>query len=523
MLDLLIKGALVVDGAAPPREADVGVEDGRIRLVGSGLGRARRSIDARGKLLTPGFVDIHTHSDFTLPVRPSAEAKLAQGVTTDVTGNCGFSPFPLGQDTPALRHGGFIELALRERWPSLQAYAETLEERKLGINVAPLVGLGAIRLTVLGEDDVPANDGSLARMVDLLRQALREGAFGASSGLVYAPSSFADVEELAALAEVVASEGGLYATHIRNEGNHLEEAIGEALEVARRSHCSLQISHLKAQGRANWGKVADVLARIDDATQAGYDVWTDAYPYTAGSSMLASLLPAEELDGGEAALRRRLAEPDERRRLTHLLEKESAFALEDVVLAVVPGRPELGGSRLTDVAAREGRSPSDLVLDLLERDGAETSMVAFGMAEEDVRLVLRHPRAMVGSDGWTMTTDGAPYAHPRSFAFTVRLLARYVRDEQVLDLTSAVAKLAYLPSRRLGLLDRGVVSPGAIADLVVIDVDRLSEESTFERPCAYPIGIEHVLVAGKPAVEDGRITGERWGRVLRRPVGSRRA
>jgi N-acyl-D-amino-acid deacylase len=467
-------------------------------------------------LVTPGFIDMHTHSDFTLPIRPSAEAKLLQGVTTDVTGNCGFSPFPLADDVGALHHGDFLEHELRERWPNLQAYAEEIEGRGLGINIAPLVGLGALRLSVLGEADVRADEASLAGMRELLREAMQEGAFGASSGLVYAPSSFANLEELTELAGVVAAEGGIYATHIRDEGEQLGEAIEEAISVARAAGCRLQISHLKALGRGNWGSVADALDRIDRANASGCDVWIDAYPYTAGSSTLASLLPAEVLDGGEVELQRRLAMPEERMRLADVLERGAPFALEDVLLATVPGRPELGGVSITELAAQEGITPAELIFRLLEQDGTKTSMVAFGMAEGDVRSVLVHPKTLLGSDGWTMTTDAVKYAHPRNFASAVRLLTHYVRDEQTLELSAAIAKLAYLPSRRLRLFDRGVVSPGAIADLAIMDLERLSEESTFEDPCAYPVGVEHVLVAGQPAVEDGRVTGERAGRVLRK-------
>lgn len=518
MLDIRIRGGLVVDGAQAPREVDVGIQGERVSVVGSGLGRARHSIDATGMIVAPGFIDMHTHSDFTLPIRPSAEAKLRQGVTTDVTGNCGFSPFPLADDVGALHHGDFLEQELRERWPTLHAYAEEIEGRGLGINVAPLVGFGALRLSVLGEADVGADQSSLARMSELLREAMHDGAFGASSGLVYAPSSFADVEELSALAAVVAGEGGIYATHIRNEAEKLGEAIEEAIEVARSSGCRLQISHLKALGRANWGSIADALDRIDRANASGCDVWVDAYPYTAGSSMLASLLPADALDGGEVELQRRLARPEERTRLARVLEQGAPFALEDVLLATVPGQPELEGSSITEVADREGIKPSELVFRLLEQDGTKASMVAFGMAEEDVRSVLTHPRTLIGSDGWTMTTDAVQYAHPRNFASAVRLLTRYVRDEQAIELSAAIAKLAYLPSRRLGLVERGLISPDAMADLVIIDLEGLSEESSFEDPCAYPVGIEHVLVAGQVAVENGQVTGERAGRVLRKVV-----
>ena len=519
MLDVRIRGGLVVDGARAPRDCDVGIEGERICAVGKGLGRARRSIDARGKVVMPGFIDMHTHSDFTIPIRPSAEAKLLQGITTDVTGNCGFSPFPLVGHDGDRHHGEFFEPELSERWQSFAAFADDVGTRALGINLAPLVGLGAVRLAVLGEDDVRADERALSEMGTRLRQALREGAFGASSGLVYAPSSFADTEELRSLAAIIADENGIYATHIRDEGAGLLDAIEEAIDVSRSSGCRLQISHLKALGRAQWGSIGAVLERIDRANDEGNDVWADVYPYTAGSTSLTSLLPAAALDGGEEAFTRRLLDRDERSRLALALESNSSFALDDVVLAVVPGHPELGGRRVSELAAADGLEPAEVILRLLERNGARASMVAFGMAETDVDAVVSHPRTLFGSDGWTMTVDAVSYAHPRNFASSIRLLSRYVRDRRTLDLSQAVAKLAYLPSRRLGLLERGEISTGAIADVVVLDLAQLSEESTFEAPCHYPRGVEHVLVAGEAAIEHGQITGARAGRVLRRAQG----
>jgi N-acyl-D-amino-acid deacylase len=309
---------------------------------------------------------------------------------------------------------------------------------------------------------------------------------------------------------------------MRNEGDHLAASVAEAIEVGRRAGCPVQISHLKALGRRNWGRVVDALAQVDEASSDGVDVWVDVYPYTAGSSTLVSLLPAGELADGVSGLQARLADAAGRERLVALLEGAPAFDLDDVVLATVPSRPELGGARLPEAAAALATRAAELVLDLIARDGADVSMVAFGMAEEDVRRVLVHPRAVVGSDGWTMTVDAARYAHPRSFAFAVRLLARYARDEAVVDLRQAIAKLSTLPARRIGLADRGLIEPGAVADVVVFDVEALSEESSFESPLAYPQGIEYVLVGGELAVEQGRQTDTRAGRVLLRGAGDGR-
>ena len=513
--DVVLRGGLVCDGlASEPYRADVAIAGGRVSAVGEGLPVAAREIDVTGLVVAPGFVDVHTHSDFTLPVRPGAAAKLLQGVTTDCTGNCGFSPFPLESGAMARRHGTFFEPALTDRWPSLAAYAESVDALQPGINLAPLTGLGAIRLAVVGEDDRPATATELAEMQRLVDVTLAEGSFGVSSGLIYAPSGYADVDELTGLARVAAARGRFYATHMRNEGDRLEAAVDEALEIGRRSGCAVQISHHKAVGRQNWGKVSRTLRSIDAANRSGADVSLDVYPYTAGSTTLAAMFPAEALAGGEAGLRARLADPEARAAVVRGIA-EGDNRIEDVVLAGPPSAPELRGRRLVDVAAERGVDASELLLDLVEADGLDPVMIVHGMSEADVRMVLGHDRAMFGSDGWVMSTDAAGYAHPRNFAAATRILSVYVRDTGLLSLAEAIRRLATLPARRLGLADRGLIAPGAAADLVAFDLAALQERATFDDPCHHPVGIRHVLVNGVAAVADGVLTGQRGGRVLR--------
>jgi N-acyl-D-amino-acid deacylase len=513
-LDLVIRGGWVCDGSDEGRVADVAVEGGRISAIGKGLGPARVTIAAAGRIVTPGFVDIHTHSDFTLPVRPQAEAKLLQGVTTDVTGNCGFSPFPLDETVTARSFGEFLEPALTDRWPSLAAYREAVQSAKPAINVAPLVGLGAVRLATVGDEERPPDRAELLAMRELVDQALRDGAFGVSTGLVYAPGSYADLDEIAYVVAPLAGHGGFYASHVRNEADDLEAAVEEALAVGARVGCSVQLSHHKCLGSQNWGKVRRTLDRVDAANRDGYEVHLDAYPYTAGSSTLASLMPPDAWAGGWSGFRSRLASETCRQSLIDHAEQRAPFALRDVILAEVPSRPDWTGHRVSDVAAAEGVRDGELVLRLLEKDGAGVVMVAFGMDEADVLRVLRHPKTSIGSDGWVMAHDATRYAHPRNFACAVRLLARYVRDGSALSLTEAVRKLSAAPAARLGLTDRGRLLAGAAADIVIIDLDRLEERSTFEVPCIYPIGVEHVFVAGEHVVENGQLTGRRPGRVL---------
>jgi len=493
----------------------VAIENGRVVSIESGSTRASTVIDARGCLVAPGFIDMHTHSDFTLPVHPTAEAKLLQGVTTDVTGNCGFSPFPVNPSDGADPHGAFLEPLLTERWADLSSYADAVAELSPAINVVPLVGLGAVRAAVMGDAERAPTASELSEMRRLVRTALTEGAFGASTGLVYTPGSFADVDEVSSVLEPMQELGGIFASHVRDEADHVEEAVQEALEVGRRIGRPVQLSHHKCLGRRNWGKVDSTLALVDAANRDGMDVNVDVYPYAAASSTLASLLPAVELAGGLDVFLQRIAAPHERSRASDLIDQARQFSLGDVVLAHVPSQPDWSGRRLESVAADWGVPSAEAVLRLLEADGMNVVMVAYGMSEDDVRTVLRHPRAVIGSDGWTMTRESVAYAHPRNFASSVRVLTRYVRNEQVLSLAQALAKLTVGPARCLGLPDRGSLAVGAVADVVVIDFDALQEVSTFEDPCNYPTGIRHVLVRGIQAVQDGVVTGNRAGQLLR--------
>jgi N-acyl-D-amino-acid deacylase len=514
MLDLVIRDGWVCDGSDGGRSADLGIQDGRIAAIGQDLGSASVTISAASRIVTPGFIDMHTHSDFTLPVRPQAEAKLMQGVTTDVTGNCGFSPFPLGETTAERSYGQFLEAGLRDRWVSLRSFADAVNAARPAINLAPFVGLGAVRLAAMGDQERPADVSELREMRRMVDQALTEGAFGVSTGLIYPPGSYADVDEIAYVVAPLAGGRGIYATHVRNEADELEAAVEEALTVGALVGCGVQLSHHKCLGRRNWGKVRGTLDRVDEANRNGGDVHLDVYPYTAASSTLSSLLPPAAWGGGLEGFRARIADAGYRRSLAAFAEQRAPFAPSDVILAEVPSFPELSGRRISHIAASEGVSEGELVLRLLERDGFDVVMVAFGMDEGDLRRVLTHPRTSIGSDGWVMAREANGYVHPRNFACSVRLLARYVRDESVLSLAEAIWKLSAAPAARLGLADRGRLVVGAIADLVVFQLDQLQERATFEEPCGYPSGVEHVFVAGEHVVEDGQLTGRRPGRVL---------
>ena len=523
--DLLVAGGLVIDGTGRAAfEADVAVRDGRVVAVRPGLGRrARRVIEARGLVVAPGFIDIHSHSDYALVVDGRGASKVLQGVTTEVIGNCGFSAAPAGQARLDMLHGADT---LRDDWPSVGAYAARLRETGIAPNVALLVGHSTLRSRVMGLARRAPTPAEWDRMVGLLDDALADGVFGLSTGLIYAPGCYAAPDELTGLASVVGRRGGFYATHLRDEADGVVAAVGEALALGERAEVAVQLSHHKAKGRANWGKVERTLERVDAARDRGLDVTLDAYPYTATSTLLRAVLPAWAHEDGDGALARRLARDADRRRLVdaltgsvHGLDVDGHGPWDRIVVSLCRGRPAAEGRSIRDLAYAARTSPAEVVLDLLHDGGLDTGMVVFCLSETDVETVLRHPLTMVGSDGEALPFDrpaaiGRP--HPRSFGTFPRMLGEYVRERAVLGLEDAVRKMTSLPASRLGLRDRGVIAEGAWADLTVFDPATVADAATYGRPAVPPRGVAHVVVNGEPVVEHGELLETRPGRVLRR-------
>lgn len=506
--DILITGGVVVDGTgADPRVADVGVLGDRIVFVGTAPVQARvearTTIDAIGLVVAPGFIDLHTHVDYTVESVPAAHACVRQGVTTVVTGNCGTSAFP----APALG----VDFA---------SYAARVEATEPAVNLAALVGHGTLRTAVIGADLRAATAEETGRMAELLDVAAQQGAFGLSTGLIYAPGSFADTDEVAALAEVARAHGLLYATHLRNEGDGLLDALDEALDVARRTGVRLQVSHLKAMGPPNHGKVAEALTRIDEARRAGLDVACDVYPYTASSTLLTSRLPDWAMDGGNPRLLQRLQDADTKARIAGELEGGSdwAFLPDAVVLAGMPPGPYCAfiGRSLREVAEHTGTSAAEAMLDVLRDHEAQVWIINHAMAEADVREVLAHPACSIGSDGWELTTECEGSPHPRHFGTFARILETYCRKEAALTLPEAIRKMTSLPAERLGLDDRGVLASGRIADIAVFDPEQVADTATYLAPKSYALGTKAVLVNGIPVLVEGEQTPARPGRVLRR-------
>ncbi len=529
-VDWTIRGAALLGDRHRLDRADVLLRDGRIRRIAPDLEPAAADLDAAGLVLSPGFIDIHCHSGFAALVYPRAESKVLAGVTTDVSGNCGASPFPLVGEFRTRRQAQWQRHGLTLDWQSAAEYFDRAEASPCSINRALLAGHGAIRAAVLGYADRPASADERARMRRLLVEALDAGAWGLSSGLIYPPGCYADVDELADLARCAADAGALYASHIRNEGDTLLEAIDEFLEVVRRSGVRGQLSHLKASGAANWEKMPEAIRRLRDARSAGLAVTADRYPYLASMTDLDSmLLPNWAVEGGREEELARLADPSTRRRLAADIRRRHPEPdyFERILIASVGGRgpQDVVGKALHRLADADGRDPIDVAFDLIIEHEAQVSATYFSMSEENLRDILAEPYVAVGSDAALrrlpdLAGGKAPrsLSHPRAYGTTGRFLGTYVREAGLMDWQEGVRRLTSLPADILGLADRGRLLEGAWADLVVFDRDAVGDRATYQRPWVTPAGIRHVFVGGELVVTDGRHTGAMPGRVLRRGI-----
>lgn len=531
MYDLLFRNARIVDGTGNPWfSGDVVTEGDRIAAVGD-LGRAaaRRTIDLRGAVLSPGFIDLHTHSDFTIPLFPRADAMVRQGVTTQLVGNCGFSPFPVEPARLDLlrKYSAFIDAGLSWEWKDGRGYAAFLESLPLSSNIALQVGHGTVRIAAMGFDNREPTASELGVMEKLVAQAFEDGAYALSSGLIYVPGSYCKTDELVALAGVARRYGAFYSSHIRGEGDTLVEAIDEAIRIGRAAGVPVQLSHHKAMGKRNWGKVETTLGMIDAARAGGHDVTSDQYPYTAGSTTLAAIMPRWAMEGGVEGMLARLGDPAQRAKIRAEIADQSPDALragarefdpETIMISYVPEGPNkpYEGRMLTEIARMRGEDPVDAALHLLRAERGGVQMIIFGMAEDDVRRVMRHPAVAIASDGWTQHPSAGGKPHPRSYGTYARVLGKYVREERVLGLEEAVRKMTSLPAQRLGRFDLGLIRPGCVADLVSFDPERVGERATFQEPHQFCAGVTHVVVNGQVVIEDGQDTGAKAGRVLRR-------
>jgi N-acyl-D-amino-acid deacylase len=528
LYDIIIKNALVIDGAAsPPFEADLAVTGQNIHDIGR-LSRtaARISIDAGGCAVAPGFIDMHCHADFSLPVNPTADSLLHQGITSAVVGQCGLSPAPLLEETRAQvveALGGFFSGVAKSlpwsEWNSFEDYLSFLK-RGVSLNVIPLVGQGVIRAGVMGFAEGRANESQMDRMKNELVKAMAQGAIGISTGLIYPPGSFTPTEELIELTKIVGSRNGFYFSHIRGEGDTLLEAVAEAIGIGRETGASVQISHFKAARRDNWPKSPEALELIRRAQAEGLDITADLYPYRAGGTRLATLLPEWAHAGGPAETLKRLADPVQRQKMTAAMQS-GGFArgveFQDILITSSARRPEYEGRYMSELASASGLSPYEWLFEALLQTRLDMAMAVFAMSEENRYREIQFPGMMIGTDGVGLATSG-PLAggvpHPRNYGAFPRVLGRFVRDLKILKLEEAIHKMTGLPAKKLRLADRGLIEPGRAADLVVFNPTTVSDKATYDHPHRYAEGILHVIVNGQLVVRDQTHTGNRPGRIL---------
>jgi N-acyl-D-amino-acid deacylase len=526
---LLIRGGTVVDGTgAPARAADVAVEGERVVAVAPRLeGGATRVIDATGRAVTPGFIDMHSHSDLFYFACPSAESKIRQGVTTEVVGMCSFSQAPLRPDQRDIVRGwaGGIGAGLDLSWETFAQYLDALRAIRPSVNVAHFVGHGALRIAAMGFEARPAGPDDLEGMQRLLGEAMDAGAFGFSTGLVYAPSAYSNTEELVALAKSMAARGGYYFSHIRGESSMLLDSINEAIRIGEEAGVGVQVSHVKASGRENWPKIDAALRLFETARARGVDVAGDVYPYNAGSTKLDNMMPAWAHEGGIGKLLERLSDRATRRRIVEecLIDGERWGTVSqggigfDQVFIATCRRRELEGLNLAQIARQVGQPPAEVLMNLLLEEKCTVGMVSFSQSIDNVAKVLAHPALMIGSDSIPLYEgegDRPGKPHPRTYGTFPRVLGEYARERRLFSLETAVHKMTGLPAARIGLRDRGVVQPGYFADLTVIDPATVKDESTYPDPHRYPTGVPYVVVNGAVVVDDSRMGTARPGRIL---------
>jgi N-acyl-D-amino-acid deacylase len=522
--DLLIRGGTIYDGSGgAPFEGDVAISGDRIVAAGPALaGGAKREIDARGLAVAPGFINMLSWANETLLQDGRGESDIRQGVTLEVMGE-GRSMGPLNPAMKAELQNRQIEIKYPVTWTSLGEYLEQLEARGVSPNVASFVGAATVRTHELGEADVDPSPEQLGRMRALVRQAMDEGAMGVGSSLIYVPATFAETDELVALAAEAGRCGGMYISHVRNEGPRLLASIDELIEIGRRSGARAEVYHLKAAGPANWHLMDAAIARIAAARAAGLPITADMYLYAASGTGLDSTLPIWVREGGHDAMVARLKQPEVRARV--VAELRAARPGRDWS-AVQPSsfhNPALrhyANKRLTEIAAARGQSPEETTIDLVVEDDSRVGTIFHSMSEDKVRLGLVQPWVSFGSDAGAIPAE-PPFTdtpvHPRTYGNFARLLGRYVREEKLVTLAEAVRRLTSLPATNLGLTDRGRLKPGFFADVAVFDPATVGDRATYERPHQYAVGMRHVLVNGVPVLKDGAHTGAKPGRVVRGP------
>jgi N-acyl-D-amino-acid deacylase len=528
--DLVITNGHIIDGTGSPwYSGDIGIRDGRIAAIGNLSGAPRkRTVDAKGKVVAPGFIDMLGQSETTILVDPRLPSKIFQGITTEITGEGG-SAAPLNDSIIANDRPGYEHYKINPDWRTFRQYFSRLEKQGLGINLASYVGATQVRRMVLGDADVQPTPEQLEKMKALVRDAMRDGAVGVSTSLEYAPAPYAKTGEIIALAAEASKFGGIYATHMRNESDSVLESINEAVRIGREAHIPVEIWHFKVAGKANWGRMPESVARVNKARAEGIDVEADTYAYTAWFNSMSAFVPPWAHDGGDAKLIERLKDPATRARIRKDMETPSKdwdnewveiSGPQDVMIGVVQNSAlkKFQGKRLSEVAKLMNKDPMDAIFDLLIEDKAFTDCAVFGMSEPDVALALQQPWVSVDNDSSGTSPEGIlgeEHPHPRAYGTFPRILRKYVREEKKLALEEAIRKFSALPAQRMRLADRGVLKQGMWADVVVFDPETVRDLATFDDPNKMSEGMEYVLVNGVLVIEGGKMTGALPGRVLR--------
>lgn len=523
--ELIIKNGMILDGTGSPAiKKDLGIIGGKIAAIADlSLATADRIIDANELVVSPGFIDIHTHTDTELLVNPKAESKIRQGVTTEVSGNCGYSPFPLNEDDFSELNQNLQEkYGLQVTWKDIAGFLQMLEKKRISMNYATFTGHGTLRSSIIGKNDVQPTSDQLEQMKQVLARSIENGSLGLSTGLEYAPGSYASTEEIIELCKTVSKYNGVYATHVRNEDDRVEEAIQEALRICQAADVSIQISHFKACNQSNWHKVDHMLQMIQRAAESGLPVHADRYPYIAYGTGLSIFLPLWSRQGSTEEILARLEDENLIPKIKEYVAArgERIGGWERVVISscFTEKNKEWEGKSIQECAESASKSPVEFIRSLLIEEKNQASIVGFAMNEDNLKKVLASPLMMIGSDGRAV----APYGklstgkpHPRYYGTFPRVLGTYCREEKVFDLPTAVEKMTFMPAQKLGLQKRGMIAKGSYADLTLFNPETIIDNATFVDPHKFPTGIEYVIVNGKVTIENGDHTGERAGVVLR--------